>query len=97
MNTSDAKTDNLNVTVSQRQIKSLYSFRDEFCDPTACQVYEPMTSSPLGRLLGLISSLPEIRHEKVSSVRRQIDMDQYNISDNLDLAMDKILEEFIAD
>ena len=97
MNTSDASTNNGHITISDRQIDALYKYRDEFCDPNAGEVYDTMASSPLGRLLGLISSLPEIRHEKVSAVRRQIDMDQYNITDNLDLALDKVLEEFIAD
>ena len=97
MNTSDVTDNNANVTISQRQIKSLYSYRNEFCDQTADDVYVTITSSPLCRLLGLISSLPEIRHEKVNDVRRQIDLGEYNISDNLDLALDKVLEEFIAD
>jgi hypothetical protein len=97
MNTSDATNNNGHVTISDRQIESLYKYRDEFCDPTAGQVYDTMASSPLGRLLGIIGSLPEVRHEKVSDVRRQINRGEYNITDNLDLALDKVLEEFIAD
>ena len=56
-----------------------------------------INSTPIGRLLTMIASLPDVRHEKVSDTRRQIEHDQYDLGDNLDLAIDKILEEFIAD
>jgi anti-sigma28 factor (negative regulator of flagellin synthesis) len=66
-------------------------------DPTAAQVLNNIHSTPLGRLLMMIGSLPEIRREKVEDVRRQIDVGQYNISENLDIALDRVLEEFIAE
>jgi anti-sigma-28 factor FlgM len=102
MNTPDFTTKNDLFTIRDRQmdsdpqIESLHEYDDEFID-SAGEVYQTMTSSPLGRLLGIISTLPEIRHEKVTSVRQQIDTGQYNITDNLDLALDMVLEEFIAD
>lgn len=55
------------------------------------------STTPLGQLLKLISSLPEVRHEKVESVRGQIDHGRYDVSSNLDAALDKVLEEFLAD
>ena len=97
MNTSDFTTKNDFFSIKDRQIDSLYKYSDEFIDPSAGKVYDTMTSSPLGRLLGIISTLPEIRQEKVTSVRHQIDSGQYNMTDNLDLALDMVLEEFIAD
>ncbi|MBN1457177.1 MAG: flagellar biosynthesis anti-sigma factor FlgM [Sedimentisphaerales bacterium] len=97
MNTSDFTTKNDFFSIKDRQIDSLYKYGDEFIDPSAGKVYNTMASSPLGRLLGIISTLPEIRQEKVLSVRRQINSGQYNITDNLDLALDMVLEEFIAD
>jgi Anti-sigma-28 factor, FlgM len=96
MNTPDFTTKNDLFTIKDRQMDSLHEYDDEFID-SAGEVYETMTSSPLGRLLGIISTLPEIRHEKVTSVRHQIDTGQYNITDNLDLALDMVLEEFITD
>ncbi len=66
-------------------------------DPTAAEVLDNIHSTPLGRLLRMIGSLPEIRQEKVCDVRRQIDYGQYDISENLDVALDRVLEEFIAD
>jgi len=97
MDTSDFTTKNDFFSIKDRQIDSLYKYNDEFIDPAAGEVYETMTSSPIGRLLSLINTLPEIRQEKVTSVRRQIDSGQYNITENLDLALDMVLEEFIAD
>jgi negative regulator of flagellin synthesis FlgM len=66
-------------------------------DPTAAEVLDTIQSTPLGRLLRMIGSLPEIRHDKVCNIRRQIDYGQYDLSENLDLALDRVLEEFIAD
>ena len=99
MNTSDHTVNNEHFIVipDRAQFDSLNKISDEFIDQSPNEVYETMVSSPLGRLLSIISSLPEIRQEKVSTVRRQIDTGQYNINDNLDLALDRVLEEFIAD
>ncbi|MBE0535209.1 MAG: flagellar biosynthesis anti-sigma factor FlgM [Phycisphaerae bacterium] len=54
-------------------------------------------STPLGQLLKVISGLPEIRRDKVDQVRRQIGDGRYDVNDNLDAALDKVLEEFLAD
>ena len=54
------------------------------------------SATPLGQLLKLIGSLPEIRHEKVEGVRQKIDHGQYDIGTNLDAALDKVLEEFLT-
>ena len=71
------------------------------CNPEAEQqateLMDTISATPLGRLLSIISSLPEIRHEKVSSVRQQIDRGEYELNTNLDVALDRVLEEFIAD
>jgi len=58
---------------------------------------ENINSTPLGRLLEIIGSLPEIRQDKVFNIRSQISHGQYNLGHNLDTALDKVLEEFIAD
>ena len=59
--------------------------------------FDAAGGTPLGQLLRLISALPEIRREKVEHVRRQIDHGQYDLNNNLDAALDKVLEEFLAD
>ena len=61
------------------------------------ELIENINSTPLGRLLKIIGSLPEIRQEKVVHVKRRIDHDQYEIGENLDAALDKVLEEFLAE
>ena len=66
-------------------------------DPADDEQFEPESTTPLGQLLKLIGSLPEIRHDKVHGVRRQIDHGDYDISTNLDAALDKVLEEFLTD
>ncbi len=61
------------------------------------ELLDDICTTPLGRLLKLISSLPEIRDEKVSFVRRQISQGEYNLNDNLDTAIDRVLEELIME
>ena len=66
-------------------------------DPADDEQFEADSTTPLGQLLKLIGSLPEIRHDKVHGVRQQIDHGDYDIASNLDAALDKVLEEFLTD
>ena len=51
-----------------------YSFLDENdTDMLVEKLIDNMQSSPLGQLLNVISTLPEVRTEKVELARRQID------------------------
>ena len=61
------------------------------------QLFEHMQSNPLGRLLRLIASLPEVRREKVLQARRQIRENGRELENRLDLALDRVLEELIFD
>ncbi|MDX2035759.1 MAG: flagellar biosynthesis anti-sigma factor FlgM [Isosphaeraceae bacterium] len=49
--------------------------------------------SPLGRMLDGISRLPEIRHEKVEEIRRQIASGVYETPAKLELALDRMIDE----
>jgi negative regulator of flagellin synthesis FlgM len=49
--------------------------------------------SPLGQMLDGISQLPEIRHERVEEVRRQIAAGSYETPERLELALDRLLDE----
>jgi len=49
--------------------------------------------SPLGQMLDGISRLPEIRHEKVEEIRRQIASGVYETPAKLELALDRLLDE----
>ena len=61
------------------------------------QLFEHMQCNPLGRLLQLIASLPEVRRDKVLRARRQIQEDGPDMENRLDLALDRVLEELIVD
>lgn len=52
--------------------------------------------SPLGQMLDGISRLPEIRHERVEEIRRQIADGTYDTPERLELALDRMFDEFIG-
>ena len=66
-------------------------------DPFEDEFFDSINSTPLGRLLKLIAAMPEIRQNKVSQLRTQISDGQYDINHNLDEALDRVLEELIAE
>jgi hypothetical protein len=55
------------------------------------------TQSPLGQLLSKIAELPEVRFEKVLTVRRQICKGQYRAEDKLDATIDRMLEDLLIE
>ncbi len=61
------------------------------------RLFENLNSTPLGRLLKIIASLPEIRQEKVVNARHRINYNEYETGTRLDMALDKVLEELIAE
>jgi hypothetical protein len=67
---------------------------EEFSDE---QLLDHMQSNPLGRLLRLIASLPEVRRDKVLRARREIRENPSDIDSRLDLALDRVLEELIME
>ncbi|MEJ5260629.1 MAG: hypothetical protein WHS88_10620 [Anaerohalosphaeraceae bacterium] len=58
---------------------------------------EHLQANPIGRLLQLIASLPEVRQEKVLRARREIAENNLDMDRRLDAALDRILEELIID
>lgn len=50
--------------------------------------------SPLGQMLDGIGRLPEIRHEKVEAIRRELAAGTYETPDKLERALDNLLNEF---
>jgi negative regulator of flagellin synthesis FlgM len=52
--------------------------------------------SPLGQMLDGISRLPEIRHERVEEIRRQIAEGTYDTPERLELALDRMFDEFFG-
>ncbi len=49
-----------------------------------------------GQMLDGIGQLPEIRHEKVDEIRRQLATDSYESPEKLELALDRMLDELIG-
>ena len=55
------------------------------------------TQSPLGQLLSKIAKLPEVRFEKVLTVRRQICRGLYRTDEKLDTTIDRMLEDLLIE
>ena len=60
------------------------------------QILKSMNSTPLGKVLKKIASLPEIRQEKVLEVRRQLTQGKYDLNGGLDVAVDKVIEHLMT-
>ena len=71
------------------------SFLQENVDLLAEKLLENMKPNPLNRLLSVISTLPEVRIEKVEHARRQINQPEECWDMKMDMALDRVLEELI--
>lgn len=60
-------------------------------------ILQVTAKTPLGQLLEKISKLPEVRYEKVSTIRRQINLGEYQLDEKLDASIDKLLEELLVE
>lgn len=60
------------------------------------QILENIHNTPLGQVLKKIATLPEVRQQKVLHLRRQITEGSYDLTERLDRALDKVLEDLIA-
>ena len=56
-------------------------------------ILENINSTPIGRVLKRIGSLPEVRRGKVLNLRQQITDGTYDVGDHLDVALDRVLED----
>ena len=96
METSQSQLEN-RLAPAQEPRQEFYELsgkQDELWDEG---LVESINSTPIGQLLKVIGSLPEIRREKVTDIRKQIDDGHYDIGSNLDAALDLVIEEFIAE
>jgi len=57
------------------------------------QILENLNATPIGRVLKKISSLPEIRQDKVLDVRRQLTNGKYELNERLDTVLEKVLDD----
>lgn len=60
------------------------------------QILENLNSTPVGKVLKQIASLPEVRMDKVLSMRSMLSEGQYDVNARLDSALDRVLEDLTA-
>jgi len=80
----------------QRPADAAGEYLDVTDDLLTEEILNNITKTPLGQVLKRIASMPEVRKEKVINVRSQICKGNYNLSERLDVALDKVLEELIT-
>jgi anti-sigma28 factor (negative regulator of flagellin synthesis) len=93
MNQAKAQT-RISRPSSQVNLYQTLGFKDD------CKTEELLQAgdkTPLGQLLEKMAELPEVRFEKVLSIRRQICRGQYKLDEKLDATIDKMLEELLIE
>ncbi len=56
------------------------------------QILDNINHTPIGQILKKIASLPEVRKEKILNVRQRLSEGSYETNKQLDVALDKVLE-----
>jgi hypothetical protein len=60
------------------------------------QILENINATPIGQVLKKIASLPEVRKQKVLSVRRQLTEGRYDLNERLEVVLDRVLDDLLA-
>ena len=60
------------------------------------EILENLNTTPMGKVLKRIASLPEVRKDKVLNVRRQLTDGKYELNERLNIVLDKVLEDLTA-
>jgi len=76
-----------------RQRNSVNGYPAEDEDLLMEQILENINTTPIGQVLKTITSLPDVRKEKVLKVRRQLTEGKYSLNERLDIALDRVLED----
>ena len=56
-------------------------------------ILDNLNSTPIGQVLKRITSLPELRQKKVLDVRKRISLGHYDLDEQLDIALEKVLKD----
>ncbi len=98
------KTTNKTNRIEESGVNSLLAQRDRMLSETpadsdfiAHSLLDSIYESPLGRLLKVISTLPEVRYEKVEHARRLIDQPEDELDSRMEMALDKVLEDLLIE
>jgi hypothetical protein len=60
------------------------------------EIINNLNNTPVGQVLKKLAALPEVRQQKVLNVRQQLTSGSYDLSERLDVVLDKVLEELTA-
>jgi uncharacterized protein YegJ (DUF2314 family) len=73
-----------------------FNLQDEDMDSLITEkIMDNIHNTSLGKLLGIIATLPEIRQEKVDQGKRLLSRQEADLDEHLDVAMDRVLEELL--
>ncbi len=94
----DIRTD-LEKLMQDQQEQELTAFRrlDDLAHDGDEGLLENINSTPLGQLLKIIATMPEVRREKVIDLRDRLNHGHYDEQEYLDEALDRVLEELITE
>lgn len=84
---------NANFEDSERQVCPVEESLTSDTDSMMEQILENINTTPIGKVLKTIASLPEVRKEKVLDVRKQLTDGKYDLNERLDIALEKVLED----
>jgi hypothetical protein len=97
MNKSETKKDLQErfMQAKQEQTQRFEQFKTADDDVLAQKIMENIHNTPLGKLLGIIATLPEIRAEKVEHGKQLLRRKESDLDEQLDEAMDRVMEELL--
>jgi hypothetical protein len=98
MSMKDTQTNNVeryNEVLEAADRMDLSFLEETETDVLVEKLFDSMQCSPLGKLLKVISALPEVRMEKVEHARQQVQLSDECLESKMDLALDRVLEELI--
>lgn len=97
MNKSETKKDlhQRFMQAKREQVDRFVQFKETQDEMLAQKIMDNIHNTPLGKLLGIISTLPEIRQEKVRHGRQLMRRTDCELDEQLNEAMDRVLEELL--
>ena len=60
------------------------------------EIINNLNNTPVGQVLKKLAALPEVRQQKVLNVRQQLTSGNYDLSERLDVVLDKVIEDLTA-
>jgi len=57
------------------------------------KILDNINNTPIGQVLKKVAGLPEVRRDKILGVRKQLTKGDYSISERLNLALDKVIDD----